>query len=87
MAGGRCSNSGITTSDITNQMKGPYTDATLTEPYREASARRTHAERMTTKTKIADQKNATPQCISIPNAVVRAPPSKAELPASVDATP
>jgi hypothetical protein len=87
MAGGRCSNNGITTSDITNQMKGPYTDATLAEPYREATTRRTNAERMTTKTKTADQPKATPQCINTPSAVVRAPPSKAELPTSVDATP
>jgi len=87
MAGGRCSNNGMISSDITNQMAGPYTDATFSVPYREASTFRIRAERMTPKTKIADQPKATPQCMSTPRAVVRAPPLKAELPTRVDATP
>jgi hypothetical protein len=32
MAGGRCSNTGMTSSDMINQMAGPYTSATLNVP-------------------------------------------------------
>jgi hypothetical protein len=56
IAGGRCKRIGITASDITIQMKGPYSDATLTVPYGEFSNLRTYFTRLTINRNTTDHR-------------------------------
>src|SRR5215813_4708077 len=87
IAGGRCKRSGMTASDITIQMKGPYSDATLTTPYGELSNLRIQRARLTINRNTTDHPKATPKCMRTPIANVKAPPSSALAPNSVLATP
>src|SRR5215510_2144093 len=87
IAGGRCKRSGMTASDITIQMKGPYSDATLTTPYGELSNLRIHCARLANNRNTTDHPKATPKCIRTPIANVKAPPLNASGPSSVLATP
>jgi hypothetical protein len=47
ITGGRCKRIGMTASDITIQMKGPYSDATFTTPYGELSKLQIQRARLT----------------------------------------
>src|SRR5215510_6791727 len=87
IAGGRCKRIGMTASDITIQMKGPYSDATLTTPYGELSNLRIQRARLRINRNTTDHPKATPKCIRTPIANVRAPPLNASAPSSVLATP
>ena len=87
IAGGRCKRIGMTASDITIQMKGPYSDATLTTSYGELSNLRIQFARLANNRNTTDHPKATPKCIRTPIANVKAPPLNASGPSSVLATP
>ncbi len=77
----------MTTSDITIQMNGPYSEAIFATPYRELRTARTQGQRKARNRKTADHPNATPKCMRTPNATVAVPPVNASLPKRTAATP
>src|SRR5262249_42439959 len=87
IAGGRCRRTGITTSDITSQMKGPYSYATLISTYVDLCKPAIHAARLTTNRTTRVRTKATPKGMRMPIAAVRAPPLSDSLPSNVEATP
>ena len=80
-------NTGITKADITIQIIGPYTAATLSIPNGVSSMRRSHAARGTSRKNTVDHDSATKKCTATPIAVVRAPPPIIVGPKGTDATP
>src|SRR5258706_4918992 len=61
IVGERRTSIGMTANDITIQMKGPYSDPTLSSPYGEARRPRTQGERRTRNRKTADHPKGTPK--------------------------
>src|SRR3954463_14375102 len=78
---------GITTSDITSQMRGPYTAATASAPPNRVTVRRNANDRVRARMNAADQTNATKKCSASPAARPRAPISNMRGPNGTDATP
>src|SRR5690242_17394558 len=79
--------SGITTSDITSQMIGPYTIATVSAPAGVAIARLSAGHEYTAATNSADQVSATRKWSAMPTTTGFEPLSSTVGPMIVDATP
>src|SRR3954467_15658426 len=78
---------GMTTSDITSQMTGPYTAATASAPPNRATVRRNATNRVSARMNTADHTKATKRCSASPAATPRAPISNMRGPNGTDATP